>query len=335
MINKKVVFVGLARDCEIYLDRVLSKIERMASLFSETAFLFVENDSIDQTKKILKDWCAHRKSSRIVNLDGLSITHPARTDRLAEARNTYLEIIKTDFSDFDLLIPLDCDNMNVVELDISSFLRAISFIGEKKNCAGVFPNLSGNYSDLWALRHPTLCPGDVFEQMCDIVTKDKISDEAAVKKIPAFHGIYFDPNDDPVQVNSAFGWYGIYRIESVLRNKKKFIGSKKKVIPTHFDKIKKKHVGQEVRWQMCEHVSFNLGFIENFEELYILPYLSLGSFTGGVNPSAWRYCLIDIDIELDILHPVRIKGGSQKLSRNSICLCGSGKKFKRCHGTLV
>ena len=106
MINKKVLFVGLARDCEIHIGAVLSNIEKMATLFSETSFLFIENDSVDKTKRILEDWCANRENSRIVDLDGLSITHPARTDRLAYVRNKSIEIVKAHFSDFDFLIAL-------------------------------------------------------------------------------------------------------------------------------------------------------------------------------------------------------------------------------------
>ena len=46
------------------------------------------------------------------------------------------------------------------------------------------------------------------------------------------------------------------------------------------------------------------------------------------------------DEELDKLTKVALKKGielnlnNQKYSKNQVCYCGSGKKYKRCHGKL-
>jgi hypothetical protein len=50
----KVLFAGCVRDCEKWLPSVLHNIERIASLYVEAAFIFVENDSQDRTKEIIK-----------------------------------------------------------------------------------------------------------------------------------------------------------------------------------------------------------------------------------------------------------------------------------------
>ena len=35
------------------------------------------------------------------------------------------------------------------------------------------------------------------------------------------------------------------------------------------------------------------------------------------------------------LPPSALPSGWERTSRNAMCPCGSGKKFKHCHGTLV
>ena len=70
----------------------------------------------------------------------------------------------------------------------------------------------------------------------------------------------------PIEVDSAFGGLGIYKISSVLKNQRTFTGYKRKLLPTARGRF-------EVGWQMCEHISFNAGFREIGERLFILPYL--------------------------------------------------------------
>jgi hypothetical protein len=54
-IKRRAVTVGWARDCEIFLPAVLQNIARIANLYSQTAFVFVENDSTDNTRGMLQD----------------------------------------------------------------------------------------------------------------------------------------------------------------------------------------------------------------------------------------------------------------------------------------
>ena len=39
--------------------------------------------------------------------------------------------------------------------------------------------------------------------------------------------------------------------------------------------------------------------------------------------------------EAERLPPGALPAGWERTSRNAMCPCGSGKKFKHCHGTLV
>ena len=332
MIEKKVLFVGLARDCSNYLLWTLENIENISTLFSTSYFLFLENDSIDQTKHILNTWCNDRKNARVVNLDGFSMLYKERTIRLAAVRNTYIEIIKSDFYDFDYIIILDCDEINSELMEIESVAKSIHFLESNDKVAGIFANINGTYGDLWAFRHSQLCPRDPLEEVCDLVLRERLSDIDAIKQINAWSGISFDHNSPPIKVDSAFGWFGIYRCKSLIKNSALYIGSKKKIIPTNYDTDQKTYSQMEVGWQVCEHVSFNNGFNEIGEDLYILPYLVL-PVRAISDPAAWRNCLIGVDINSKFLYPGYQKNVSL-IGRNVSCPCGSGKRYKHCHGSL-
>jgi len=75
-----------------------------------------------------------------------------------------------------------------------------------------------------------------------------------------------EPNSPPLEVDSAFGGLGIYKMSSVRRNSARYSGHKMKVLPARKGPT-------EVGLQVCEHVSFNQGFRRNGEALFILPFL--------------------------------------------------------------
>jgi hypothetical protein len=319
MPDLKVVFAACMRDCAIWLPSVLRNIEQLSSLFDEAAYIFIENDSKDASKQITADWCNKRSNAHLISLDGLSSRQPVRTIRLADARREYIAALKTHFSDYSYLIVIDCDEVNSSPIDTQSVSRAVSFLESKISCAGVFSNQIGPYYDLWALRHRERCPRDVWEEVLDCATSLQLSDEEAFNRIFSRRVFSLPLNAEPLEVDSAFGGLGIYKISSVLRNRRDFIGFKKKQIFTGSTYI-------EIGWQVCEHVSFNGGFREQDERLFILPYLVNDQATGGhfqFPPSSFRGMMFNFTTT----PPSRISVG-----RNQLCPCGSGKRFKHCHG---
>jgi hypothetical protein len=118
------------------------------------------------------------------------------------------------------------------------------------------------------------------------------------------------PSAPPLEVISAFGGLGIYKVASILRNERNYVGYKNKFI-----------TGAEVGWQCCEHVSFNAGFRERGEKLFVIPELVNSQYRFALSDcsrvsSFWRSLLFD----------------AVKIGRNQTCPCGSGKKYKHCHG---
>jgi glycosyltransferase involved in cell wall biosynthesis len=281
--DNKALFVGCAKDCAKTLPSVLRNIERMSELFGETAFIFVENDSRDSTKQILQLWCGDKpEASHVLSLDGLSAACSIRTVRLEIARNRYLSMIQSRFRHYDLVFVLDCDDVNTAEIDVDAVRYATYFLKQGTDYAGVFANSEQFYYDLWALRHAERCPADVWEEACDYVFRYRVSDDEAFDKTFSKRLFSLHADAPPLEVDSAFGGFAIYKVTSVLRNKRRFLGYKKKVIPAPDRSI-------EVGWQCCEHVAFNNGFRELGERLFVLPYLiNHRDPSRNFHPSAWR-----------------------------------------------
>ena len=272
----RAVFAGCARNCAAHLGAVLQNVELMAGLFAESAFVFVENDSADATKAMLKAWCEDRANARVVDLDGMAQDCPIWTERLARARNAYLEVATTAFGHYDYLFVLDMDERNILPIDPDQVEAAIGFLAADGGRAGAFANQTGAYYDMWALRCDGWQTGDIWEEVLDLVVSAGVSDEKAFRTIFGQRIRSIAPAEAPIAVLSPFGGLGVYRMASVLANTRRHQGIKPKVLPTT-DGVR------EMDLQTCEHVSFNAGFGDMGQSLHILP-----SLINGHNPNAYK-----------------------------------------------
>jgi SEC-C motif len=328
--QKRAVFAGCARDCAAALPRVLANVARMAGLFAEAAFVFIENDSRDATKSLLGAWCGERPNARLISLDGFAASCPIRTIRLATARNRYLSAVRSEFSDYNLLIALDCDEVNAMEIDLAAVGRAMEFLEQDASHAAVFANSEGVYYDMWTLRHPDRCPGDVWEEVCDYALTRRAPDQEAFAETFAKRIFALPRNAPPLEVASAFGGLGIYKLPDVLRNNRNFIGHKSKPMPGPDRSMR------QVGWQVCEHVFFHAGFREAGRRLFIFPGLVNFSAVGlTFPPGAWRSMLFDIALAASPPFDPQDPATWGKIARNEACPCGSGRRYKHCHGALT
>src|SRR4051812_26008034 len=101
LIPAKAVFVGVARDSSDALAPMLENVARLRGLFEQSAAVFFENDSVDETKAGLAAWCATHDNARVVEQDGLLAACPLRTVRMAKVRNQALSLIREEFADYD------------------------------------------------------------------------------------------------------------------------------------------------------------------------------------------------------------------------------------------
>ena len=271
IVNKllpKIIFAGAVQNSSKHLPTVLKNLDNISKLASEVGYIFIENDSTDTTKSDLKAWGSNKSNFNLVGLDGLSQI-PARTVRLEIVRNTYLELIKTDSNlrGFDFLVILDMDEVNSHKIDINNFSNALSFLNDSTSRAAVFANQQGDYYDVWALRSNALCPVDVWQEVLDYAHVHKVSDEEAFSKTFAKRVFNLENYKDPIEVDSAFGGLGIYKMQFILGNINPYLGSKIKVLRNDGEQL------QVLRTQICEHVHFHDGIRAQGGSLFIFPSL--------------------------------------------------------------
>jgi hypothetical protein len=282
----RAIFAGCARNCAAHLPAVLRNIETMSRLFEDSAFVFVENDSTDATKSLLAQWGAARRNFHLINLDGLESVIPQRTLRLEMARNAVVAFVRgaEELAAFDTLIVTDLDAVNARPCDIGQISKALALLHSDESHAGVFGNNLGPYNDMWALRHPELCPGDSWEEVFDYSFQHQVSDREAFEATMGKRAVSFRPDDAPIEVDSAFNGFGIYRLSFVRANRNPYLGSKLKIL---------RRDGQVgvMRLQTCEHVHFHLGLRAQGGKLFLLPSLTLFETVPGKIPppvSIWR-----------------------------------------------
>ncbi len=271
--NLNVIFGGCARDCEKYIEKVMYNIDLYASYFKSTYKIIVENGSKDNTKNLLKKYT--EKKDYLFIRDDLS-KYSYRGKRLEHARNLIIDTIKENevLKKCDLFVALDFDDRNIEKIEIESITKAINFLISDEKRAGVFANQIGTYYDMWGLIDEKYCQNDFWVQtLKEIAIKtspnEKISSGMLTKfqKYLDMKKLNFDPNLKPIKVKSAYGGLGIYKINKVIENKRKYMGDQ--IVELVFKDGTKKNIF----YQKNEIVNFNLGFGDIGSELYILPYL--------------------------------------------------------------
>jgi len=284
--DMRVVFGGVAFNCASHLEKVLENIKHYASYFKEAAFVFVENDSTDGTKEIFERWKLSHPACTILTMDGIS-SIKQRTVRLEIVRNACLEFIRTDtlLNQFDYIILTDMDDVGSYTVSSDQILESVAFLEASADHAAVFANQEGAYYDLWALRHPDICPGDVWEQMLDRVMINSESEEAAYEATFTDKIFRLPKEAGLVEVESAFGGFGVYKRSFATSAGLCYVGSKVKIIRCQDGVIVR-------RIQTCEHVHFHAGIRQLGGRLFINPKLiNRGDVSYGLNKSTWQTLL--------------------------------------------
>ena len=270
----KVVFAGCARDCSSFLPDTIKNIRLYSKLFKESYTIIVENGSKDNTREILNQNLS--ENDFFLFKEDLSKL-PNRGQRLETARNIIIETIRENekLKNCDLFIMIDLDDVGIYRINDNDITKAIEFLFSKKENGAVFANQLGTYNDMWTLRDQKYCKNDFWVEVLQFLIKNKNLSEQisrdnfmeAKKRIIDKKTYSFDVNMSPISVQSAFGGLGIYKMQNVMKNKQKYIGTQNvEVVSKDNKKIK-------LKYQKCEHVNFNQGMVDQNLKLYILPFL--------------------------------------------------------------
>jgi hypothetical protein len=253
-------FALCARSVGPHLPGVLKNLESLAALYDRAGFVFIENDSDDDTKAQLKAWADAHADATLIDLDGLDARGLKFTARMAVCRNACIDFIKASpLAAFDHLVVLDADNVNRGPIDLEGFARGRDWL-EREGAAAVFANSRPFYYDIFALRHPVWCPrnpnDDVRQRPPDLDA------DAARQRYVHDRQILIPGTADPIEVQSAFGGLAIYRMAEALQGV--YAGLSPEGLQT------------------CEHVSFNRDVAGSGRGLYILPWMTVGTERAGV-----------------------------------------------------
>ncbi len=279
------IFCGCVRNSSQHLAKIFRNFEYLESLFNKSLYLFVENDSTDQTVSILNDWGARKPHFKLLSYTGLDAIQASRTQRLAFCRNIILQEIRSaGYSDYECVIMLDMDEVNSAPIDSMGVQSALSFLMSSDQ-VGAVTAWQENYYDLWALRERVYFPVDIWERCLAQSLTGELSDSEIYRSVLARYSLSFISNREPTEVTSAFGGLALYKRLALLSTPTVYSGERDLIIATpsgyQFAKI-----------QQCEHVSFHSGMVSYGYKIFIHPSLVNSSLSAEINPSFFRSILI-------------------------------------------
>ena len=253
MINKKVVFCIPVRNESSNIKDLFKTLDNLSKSFIDYFIVFIESDSSDDSNSLIKEYLLNRKGV-LINKNLSNIKN--RVMRLAISRNEYLSYIKKNdlLKSFDLMIVLDCGGVNN-KLTAKKIKKAIS---QNKNWVGIFPTQKILYYDIWTLRIKNFIDYDCFEELFKAYKKNNKIKKIFFKLIGKFLFINYLTKSKKINVISAYGGMGIYKLD--------------KVINFTYDSNNGKN---------CEHVEFNKKIYNKYGDCLVLDKNLTNSY--GIN----------------------------------------------------
>jgi hypothetical protein len=238
----RIAFLGTARNCAKALPASISKLRELGALFGQAEIHVYENDSSDDTGRLLDQW-AGEGVLHAIREQGIAERMPLRTERLAYGRNRLLDAVLAR-QRWDYICWADLDGLVGDRFSTAGFLS--NFQNEAAWDA-VFPLSWPLYYDIWALREDQICPDDyVWDGAHRLNAALHAGKEihAATQQLAPGRVAGWLP------VRSAFGGFGLYK--AALAGRGRYTGL---------------HQGREI----CEHVPYHAALLAAGARLYLNP----------------------------------------------------------------
>ncbi len=267
MYKPKIVVCGCTKNSGSYIKSHLDKVYSIKSISSDFQMVIFENDSTDNTKKVLKNFqSTHNNVHMIFDTlkDKIKISsnvikpfcpYVKKPLNIAFARNILLDYVEKHYSNFDFMIMIDLDS--VVKNFKPQHIKSVLEKYKNSSWDVLTANSDTKYYDIWALRiYPNIWDNNLHGKLWkgpidyDCWVMKNINDSVYGNKVNI-------PSDFPlIPVTSAFGGLGIYKIPSIL-------GSR---YSAEFDQS-----------LTCEHVHFHDQIIKKGGKIFICPDLIVRS----------------------------------------------------------
>lgn len=258
---KDIIICSIVRNAEHGLKNNIPVLKKLCSYFNGYKVFVYENDSIDGTKQLLKDWALSDPNNVFISLNNVnsSLVIPSqketgkvncffsakRIERMACLRNYYMDYVEQHGWEADYFMVVDLD-VALLNLDaiLNSFEDRTEWDAVTAFGYSLSPKLRRRYHDTYALTEY----GDENEPQTEHKIKELAVKYGKMKK-----------TDDWVRVFSAYGGLAIYRFEAIK-------GLKYYAQPNNDRNV-------EVR---CEHFSvYKQMAVRGFDRVYINPRMTL------------------------------------------------------------
>jgi len=240
--KKTIIFIGCARDCLEGARKTIEVLKNLGHFFTDFKIAIYENDSTDGTDEYLRSLA--EINDIVLFQKPLLIDFPNRTARLSYCRNELLNYAKKTGSDY--VCVCDLDGVIGSKFDYDGFLSNFEL-----NAAwdAVFPINKGIYYDIWALRHPVLCPFD-YEREMNLAPISLGAKNTIDLYLHQRQRLDLSMLSSWLPVDSAFGGMGLYKTEAL-----RFAN----------------YFGTRDGHQFCEHVSLHQCMNSLGAKLYLNP----------------------------------------------------------------
>lgn len=243
--QRRIIFLGCARDCEQRLEGTVKVLQRLGKSFMSHQIVIYENDSRDKTRALLNKLSKTNRLT-VIGSNGLDALFPLRTERIAHARNSLLEWVRRNTENApDYVCWADMDGVVLENFSDRGFYSCFKY---PRAWEAVFPITEIFYYDIWALRHSYICPDDYVKFMKSAPRSLGVDLTVAIGAYS--RQLNLRSLDGWLKVDSAFGGMAIYVWEAI---------------------SDKQYFGVSDGDVVCEHVPLNLSLGKCGGRLYINP----------------------------------------------------------------
>lgn len=255
--KRKIVIAALARDCELALIKNIPLIEKLRGYFGESCVVIVENDSIDNTKLILRNWECQSHNVTVLTKDnqtqtllpqiGLLNTYRSlyRIQKMSYYRNVYLDYIEQINVKFDYVLMIDVD---ILSFSVEGIIAALS--DSPSDFGGIFAN---GYTQFKIAGYTFgKLPHDMYAYVDKNITlNDVVKNSHEMNRVQKYLFV-LNFIRKKILVNSAFGGIGIYQWNAIKGRRYKVVGRNSMDCQA-----------------LCEHIPLNIEIAESGYKNYI------------------------------------------------------------------
>jgi hypothetical protein len=211
--NLNIIIYGTIRDIEEHFLKSFSNIELLCNFFNNALIIIFENDSLDNTRNLLKSWASFTNPNikkHIILENNLDEIYSLRAHRLAYCRNKILDYIFDNNLDNNYQYAIHCDlDDRFWCLDYDSICSCFQY--DLNSWDAMFTVNKNYYYDFWALRcNETWFNKNIFS--CEFSIDDNKEYE---KHVPEFMNFLNNNKNNLISVQSAFNGLGIYKLSSI------------------------------------------------------------------------------------------------------------------------